>query len=79
MNYTTIICRLCKERAEWRMNRNTHVTLKKFDMQDDDKSWIEFVAMRLMPSSHTTKVTKDKASLIYDISMGKTVDIGKVI
>lgn len=32
-----------------------------------------------MPSSHTTEVTKDKATLIYEIVIGKTGDMGKVI
>lgn len=32
-----------------------------------------------MPLSHTTNVSKDRASLVYAIVMGMTVDLGKVI
>lgn len=61
------------------MNQNTLVTFKNLDMHEGKKSWIEFLAAKLMPLSHTTDSTKDKATLIYAIVIGKTIDVGNII
>lgn len=53
--------------------------LKKSDWCDDEKSWTEFVATKLMPSSHATDITKHGARLLYDIVTRKTIDVRHII
>lgn len=36
------------------------------------------VTSRIMPSSHMSDVTKDRATLVYLIKQGKSIDIGKI-
>lgn len=79
VNYTAIIQTLCRNGAEWRMTQDTPVTFKKADMHKHGKRWIDFVAAKLMPSYHTTDITKDLAALIYAIVTEKTIDVGKII
>ncbi|KAL3834253.1 hypothetical protein ACJIZ3_008989 [Penstemon smallii] len=43
------------------------------------KIWFAFIASRLMPTTHYTKISKDKARLIYSLMKGHTVDIGELI
>ncbi|XP_073120164.1 uncharacterized protein [Henckelia pumila] len=48
-------------------------------LRREPNNWHEFVAVRMLPSGHTSDVTKARASLVYCIVMGKSVDVGRVI
>ncbi|KAL3849014.1 hypothetical protein ACJIZ3_010896 [Penstemon smallii] len=43
------------------------------------KIWFAFVASRLMPTTHYTKISEDRARLIYSLMKGHTVDIGELL
>ncbi|KAL3831139.1 hypothetical protein ACJIZ3_019941 [Penstemon smallii] len=43
------------------------------------KIWFAFIASRLMPTTHYTKISEDKARLIYSLMKGHTVDIGGLL
>ncbi|GMN68009.1 hypothetical protein TIFTF001_037068 [Ficus carica] len=43
------------------------------------KAWLYFIGAKLMPITHFSDVTKDRAILLYDILSGKSIDVGRLI
>ena len=43
------------------------------------KDWFYFVSSKLVPSKHVSKVTRDKAILLYAIVKGYKFNVGKII
>ncbi|EOY13933.1 Uncharacterized protein TCM_032752 [Theobroma cacao] len=74
-----IISTLCIEGAQWKTSHGEPVSFKRSVMKKELKVWLHFVAARLLPSTHISDVTKDRAVLIYAIVTHKSIDVGKVI
>ncbi|XP_075500524.1 uncharacterized protein LOC142539131 [Primulina tabacum] len=79
IDYTIILKDLCINGAEWRTNQGIPVTLKKSEMLRDPNTWASFILARILPSTHQTEITKDKAALVHAITTGQSIDLGKII
>lgn len=80
VDYEEILRILCNPGAVWNINNDrTLVNFKANFLKYDTMVWFLFVTSRIMPSSHETEVTKERAALVYSIVTGKTVDIGKLV
>lgn len=48
-------------------------------MKLNSKVWLYFVASNLIPTTHLSDITKDRAIFIHSIMMGLTITFGYVI
>ena len=56
--------------------RDEHAHFPSNDLQQNMKVWHHFICGRLMPTMHTSKVTKERAMLLYRIQMGLKINVG---
>ncbi|EOY21601.1 Uncharacterized protein TCM_013502 [Theobroma cacao] len=77
-DWDDIIHILYEESAQCRFFNNTPVSFKKNVMKPTYKIWLYFVASKLLPTTHTSNVMKDRAIPIHSIMIGCTIDIGHI-
>ena len=59
---------ICKsEGTRWTIVRDEHTHFPSKDLQQNMKVWHHFICGRLAPTMHTSKVTKERAMLLYNI------------
>ncbi|PIN07716.1 hypothetical protein CDL12_19711 [Handroanthus impetiginosus] len=72
------ICELiCRDNPQWtlsRLNEPIHFPCTTLTFAADN--WLRFVSARLLPSSHTSEVTRERAVMIYAILTDVPFDIG---
>ncbi|PIN26971.1 hypothetical protein CDL12_00253 [Handroanthus impetiginosus] len=75
------ICELiCRDDPQWtlsRLNEPIHFSRTKLTFVAD--SWLRFVSTRLLPSSHTSEVTRERAVMIFAILTDVPFDIGRFL
>ncbi|PIN16586.1 hypothetical protein CDL12_10760 [Handroanthus impetiginosus] len=75
------ICELiCREIPQWilsRLNEPIHFPCTTLTVAADN--WLRFVSARLLPSSHTFEVTRERAVMIYAILTDIPFDIGRFL
>lgn len=80
VNYMKILNTLCHRGATWKTNmKGELVNFKATFLKNDPLAWFLLVAARIIPSSHSSDVTKDRDTLAYCIMTERTVYIGKII
>ncbi|GMN47063.1 hypothetical protein TIFTF001_016241 [Ficus carica] len=71
---------ICAFNTAWKIERNG--ILVKFSTRGLDKygkAWHQFVCAKLMPVWHVSRITKDRAILLFAILTNKSIDVGRVI
>lgn len=80
VNYFEIMQRICVPGASWKLNLNGDVVnFESKYLQRDAYDWFAFITSRIMPSNHTSQVTKERAALVYCIFNGDSVDVGQLV
>ena len=60
----------------WNILRNEHTHFPSKDLHQNMKVWHHFIYGRLVPTIHTSKVTKGRVLLLYGIKKGLKINIG---
>ncbi|PIN13957.1 hypothetical protein CDL12_13420 [Handroanthus impetiginosus] len=75
------ICELiCQDDPQWtliRLNVPIHLSRTKLAFAADN--WLRFVSAQLLPSSHTSEVTRERAVMIFAILTDVPFDIGRFL
>ena len=68
---------ICKSKGtQWKIVRDEHAHFPSKDLQQNMKVWHHFIYGILMPTLHTSEVTKERAMLLYGIQMGLKINLG---
>ncbi|PIN18678.1 hypothetical protein CDL12_08647 [Handroanthus impetiginosus] len=72
------ICELiCRDNPQWTLSRlNEPIHFPRTTLTFAADNWLRFVSARLLPSSHTSEVTRERAVMIYAILTDVPFDIG---
>ncbi|PIN20712.1 hypothetical protein CDL12_06595 [Handroanthus impetiginosus] len=75
------ICELiCRDNPEWTLSRlNEPIHFPHTTLTFAADNWLRFVSTRLLPSSHTSEVTRERAVMIYAILTDVPFDIGRFL
>lgn len=76
LNYEQILSELCNPESSWSL-KGTYFPSK--DLSRYRKIWNAFLYAKLMPSKHTSDVTKEKVVLLYSIINDCPIDVGLII
>lgn len=80
VNYMEIMQETCTPGATWKLNLNGEVVnFESKYLKTSLYHWFVFVTSRIMPSNHTSQVTKERAALIYCIAKGMNIDAGRMV
>ena len=78
-NYDDICNTLCVPGSVWKMSGGSPKTLAGTSLTVEARAWQYFVCQKMMPATHFSDLTVDKAVLIYAILRGMSIDAGRVI
>lgn len=78
-DYDAILSTLSMPGARWRISQSGGRELQTRTTQFIPRAWFYFLLARLIPSEHHSKITQDRALLLYAILEGMTIDVGRVI
>ncbi|XP_031266005.1 uncharacterized protein LOC116124425, partial [Pistacia vera] len=70
---------IAKPGAGWAVSKKQKKTLKGTQLTPMARLWQYYICARLMPESHYSTVTREKALLLYSIATRKNIDVGDVI
>ena len=77
---TEIIEYLCKPGTTWKMTRvGIHEEPSLFvarALNQRARVWLYFVSARMLPTTHVSEVTKERATLLYCLMSGRSIDVG---
>ncbi|PIM99730.1 hypothetical protein CDL12_27770 [Handroanthus impetiginosus] len=71
---------ICRDDPQWtlsRLNELIHFSRTKLTVATDH--WLRFVSTRLLPTTHTSKVMKERAMMIFAIPTDVTFDIDRFL
>ena len=71
-NMEDISNEICKGGIKWNIVRGERA---HFPLEENMKVWNRFICSRLVPTLHTSEVTKDRALLFYGIQKGLKINI----
>ena len=74
-----ILLVIAKPGAAWEVSKKQKKTLKGMQLTPMARLWQYSVCAKLMPESHYSTVTYEKAILLYSIATGKSMDVGDII
>ncbi|PIN01739.1 hypothetical protein CDL12_25750 [Handroanthus impetiginosus] len=73
----TICDLICRENPQWTLSRlNEPIHFPRTTLTFAADNWLRFISARLLPSSHTSEVTRERAVMIYAILTDVPFDIG---
>ncbi|PIN11733.1 hypothetical protein CDL12_15663 [Handroanthus impetiginosus] len=76
----TICGLICRENPQWTLSRlNEPIHFPRTSLTFAADNWLRFVFARLLPSSHTSEVTRERAVMIYAILTDVPFDIGRFL
>ncbi|PIN07042.1 hypothetical protein CDL12_20397 [Handroanthus impetiginosus] len=76
----TICDLICRESPQWTLSRlNEPIHFPRTTLTFAADNWLRFVSARLLPSSHTSEVTRERAIMIYAILTDVPFDIGRFL
>ncbi|XP_073034928.1 uncharacterized protein [Primulina eburnea] len=78
-DYTVIIDTLCHPGAIWKPVGGSPSCFDEKYLKADNALWYLFLARRMMPVSHKSEVQKERAVVLYAISQGYPINVGKLI
>ena len=70
---------LCDGPARWTIKQNTESAFEARYLANYTKVWFHFVCSRLIPSTHISEVTKDRALILLAIERGEPLNVGAII
>ncbi|EXC33712.1 hypothetical protein L484_008956 [Morus notabilis] len=70
---------LCDGPARWTIKQNTESAFEARYLANYTKVWFHFVCTRLIPSTHISEVTKDRALVLLAIEKGEPLNVGAII
>ncbi|PIN20995.1 hypothetical protein CDL12_06316 [Handroanthus impetiginosus] len=72
--------RICKTEVEWSLKRdNNRKSFKSSLLTRESRYWLRFISSRMLPTSHLSDVSKERAILIYAIYEDVPIDMGFMI
>lgn len=74
-----IIQFLTSSRVHWKTSTTDVINFPSSGLAHKTKAWHYFISAKLLPSSNTSEVTKERAILNYAIFRGFSIDVGKII
>ncbi|XP_022845662.1 uncharacterized protein LOC111368573 isoform X1 [Olea europaea var. sylvestris] len=74
-----IIRTIARLGAEWKRSASDVTHFPSFGLIPNCKIWHHFTSSKLIPSSNTSEVTKERALLNFVIQKGYSIDVGRVI
>ncbi|PIN14475.1 hypothetical protein CDL12_12899 [Handroanthus impetiginosus] len=73
----TICGLICRENSQWTLSRlNEPIHFPRTTLTFAADNWLRFISARLLPSSHTSEVTRERAVMIYAILTDVPFNIG---
>ncbi|EXC25221.1 hypothetical protein L484_003434 [Morus notabilis] len=70
---------LCDGRARWTIKQNTDSAFEARYLANYTKVWFHFVCTMLIPLTHISVVTKDRALVLLAIKRGEPLNVGAII
>ena len=78
-NDDIILSAIAKPGVAWEVSRKQKKTLKGTQLTPMARLWRYFICAKLMPETHYSTVTHEKAELLYSIATRKSMDVGDII
>ena len=78
-DYEEVIQTMTKPGTTWIKGRKGGTVFHSKDLSRYGKIWYAFLCAKLLPSTHTSDVTKEKALLLFAIVQDLLIDIGAII
>ena len=78
-DFEEVIKNMTKPGTTWIKGREGGTVFHSKDLSQYGKIWYAFLCAKLLPSTHTSDVTKEKALLLYAIVQDFIIDIGAII
>ncbi|PIN23755.1 hypothetical protein CDL12_03520 [Handroanthus impetiginosus] len=76
----TICSLICRENPQWTLSRlNEPIHFPRTTLTFAADNWLRFISARLLSSSHTSEVTRERAVMIYAILTDVPFDIGRFL
>ena len=75
-NMEEISNEICGRATKWNIVRGEHAYFPSKDLHQNMKVWHHFICGRLVPTLHTSEVTKDRALLLYGIKKRLKINVG---
>ncbi|PIN04310.1 hypothetical protein CDL12_23151 [Handroanthus impetiginosus] len=76
----TICGLICRENPQWTLSRlNEPIHFPRTTLTFAADNWLRFISARLLPSSHTSEVTRERAVMIYALLTDVPFDIGRFL
>lgn len=78
-DYELIIRELCQPGTTWTLHESGSMTFPHSRLSLYGKAWYAYICAKLMPCTHVSDVTKERAVLLYSIVKGMKMDVGLII
>ncbi|PIN20991.1 hypothetical protein CDL12_06325 [Handroanthus impetiginosus] len=76
----TICDLICRENPQWTLSRlNEPIHFPRTTLTFAADNWLRFISARLLPSSHTSEVMRERVVMIYAILTDVPFDIGRFL
>lgn len=67
------------EGAQWRLSKTEKQTFQAAYLKREANTWLGFVKLRLLPTTHDSTVSQDRVLLVFAILKSLSIDVGKII
>lgn len=78
-DYEQIIRELCQPGTTWTVHERGNMTFPLSNLSLYGKAWYAFICAKLMPCTHVSHVTRERAVLLYSIIKGYKINVGHLI
>lgn len=65
--------------AQWRLSKTEKRTFQAAYLKSEANTWLGFVKLRLLPTTHDSTVSRDRVLMVFAILRSLSIDVGKVI
>ncbi|KAI3453422.1 hypothetical protein Pfo_010085 [Paulownia fortunei] len=79
VTFDEIISTLAYPGAQWTIKDETVITFSSTHLYGVYKVWHSFIGAKLMPTTHLSDLTKERAILLFAIITGKSINIGRTV
>ena len=76
-NMEAVSNEICRRGTRWNIVRNEHADFPSKGLHQNMKVWHDFICGRLVPTLHTSEVTKKRALPLYGIKKGLKINVGR--
>lgn len=74
-----VILKLCRPGTQWKFRGHEALSFKTSELSVTNKVWHSFICAKLLPVTHISDVTRERAILVYTIVTGKSIDVGRLV